>query len=65
MNNLIFYFTYMQFYLPNSTVHALPKLKEKKKKKRLISVALTLLIISLIEFMSVGSGYIQVMCSVS
>ena len=30
MNNLIFYFTYMQFYLPNSTVHALPKLKEKK-----------------------------------
>ena len=63
MNNLIFYFTYMQFYLPNSTVHALPKLKEKKKK--MISVALTLLIISLIEFMSVGSGYIQVMCSVS
>ena len=53
----------MQFYLPNSTVHALPKLKEKKKK--MISVALTLLIISLIEFMSVGSGYIQVMCSVS
>ena len=64
MNNLIFYFTYMQFYLPTSTMHALPKLKEKKKK-RLISVALTLLIISLIEFMSVGSGYIQVMCSVS